>query len=84
MVALESAMDELAYALDMDPLALRLRNYAEVDPESGNPFSSKELRQCYLEAAKRFGWDKRPKAIRSMREGKLLLGWGMATALMTT
>ncbi|MFL5517868.1 MAG: xanthine dehydrogenase family protein molybdopterin-binding subunit, partial [Gemmatimonadales bacterium] len=84
MVALELAMDELAYALEMDPLALRLRNYAEVDPESGNPYSSKELRQCYVEAASRFGWDKRPQAVRSMREGRLLLGWGMATALMTT
>jgi xanthine dehydrogenase YagR molybdenum-binding subunit len=84
MVALESAMDELAYALDLDPLELRLRNYAEVDPESGNPFSSKELRQCYLEAARRFGWEKRPKAVRSMRDGRLLLGWGMATAIMST
>jgi xanthine dehydrogenase YagR molybdenum-binding subunit len=84
MVALESAMDELAYALDMDPLALRLRNYADVDPESGSPFSSKELRQCYLEAAKRFGWERRPKAVGSMRDGRLLLGWGMATAIMST
>jgi xanthine dehydrogenase YagR molybdenum-binding subunit len=84
MVALESAMDELAYALDLDPLELRLRNYAEADPESGNPFSSKELRQCYLEAARRFGWDRRPKAVRAMRDGPLLLGWGMATAIMTT
>jgi xanthine dehydrogenase YagR molybdenum-binding subunit len=82
--ALESAMDELAYALDMDPLALRLRNYAEVDPESGRPYSSKALRQCYLEGAKRFGWDQRPKAVRSMRDGRLLLGWGMATAIMST
>jgi xanthine dehydrogenase YagR molybdenum-binding subunit len=84
MVALESAMDELAYALDIDPLVLRLRNYAEVDPESGRPFSSKELRQCYVEGAKRFGWDARPKTVGSMRDGRLLIGWGMATALMTT
>jgi xanthine dehydrogenase YagR molybdenum-binding subunit len=84
MVALESAMDELAYALDMDPLALRLRNYAELDPESGRPYSSKELRRCYLDGAARFGWDRRPKAVGSMRDGRLLLGWGMATAIMST
>jgi xanthine dehydrogenase YagR molybdenum-binding subunit len=84
MVALESAIDELAYALDLDPLEMRLRNYAETDPETGHPYSSKELRQCYIEGARRFGWDRRPKAVRSMQDGRLLIGWGMATAIMST
>ncbi len=78
--ALESAMDELAVALKMDPLALRLRNYAEVDPEDGKPWSSKSLRGCYAEGAKRFGWAHRRAAPRSMRDGRWLVGWGMATA----
>lgn len=78
--ALESAMDELAYALDMDPVELRLRNYAETDPESGHPWSSKALRECYTSAADRFGWSKRKPAPRSMRDGNWLVGWGMATA----
>jgi xanthine dehydrogenase YagR molybdenum-binding subunit len=78
--ALESAMDELSYALKMDPLALRLKNYAEVDPESGNPWSSKALRACYDSAAKRFGWERRPDIPRSLRDGGVLVGWGMATA----
>jgi xanthine dehydrogenase YagR molybdenum-binding subunit len=78
--ALESAMDELAYALHMDPVDLRLKNYAEVDPETGHPWSSKELRACYRSAAERFGWSKRNPAPRSMRDGNWLVGWGMATA----
>jgi xanthine dehydrogenase YagR molybdenum-binding subunit len=78
--ALESAIDELSYALKMDPVAVRLKNYAEVDPESGNPWSSKSLRACYESAAKRFGWERRTAAPRSMREGNALVGWGMATA----
>jgi xanthine dehydrogenase YagR molybdenum-binding subunit len=78
--ALESAMDELAYALAMDPLELRLVNYADSDPVTGKPWSSKMLRQCYADAAKRFGWAKRPMAPRSLREGRSLIGWGMATA----
>src|SRR5207244_4253516 len=59
--ALECAMDELAAALDVDPIDLRLRNYAESDPENGRPWSSKSLRQCYTLGRERFGWDKRPK-----------------------
>src|SRR5262249_28227023 len=82
--ALESAMDELALALDIDPLALRLRNYAEQDPSDGRPFSSKKLRDAYLEGARRFGWDKRPLRARATREGHLLVGSGMATAVMST
>ena len=79
MFALESALDELSYKLKIDPLELRLINYAEVDPESGKPFSSKELKKCYAEAAKRFGWSKRKPEPRSMQEGNWLVGYGMAT-----
>jgi xanthine dehydrogenase YagR molybdenum-binding subunit len=78
--ALESAMDELSYALKVDPVALRLKNYAEQDPESGKPWSSKALRQCYASAAERFGWSRRNPEARSMRDGRWLVGWGMATA----
>ncbi|HEX8328583.1 MAG TPA: xanthine dehydrogenase family protein molybdopterin-binding subunit [Hymenobacter sp.] len=79
--ALESAMDELAYALKMDPLALRLKNYADMDPESGKPWSSKYLRDCYERGAARFGWSKRTPEPRSMRAGDLLMGWGMSTGI---
>ncbi len=78
--ALESAMDELAYALNMDPVALRLKNYAELDPTSHKPFSSKHLRECYTEGAARFGWARRNPRPRSLREGFELIGYGMATA----
>jgi xanthine dehydrogenase YagR molybdenum-binding subunit len=81
MFALESAMDELAYALRMDPLQLRLVNYAETDPESGKPFSSKALRECYRIGAEKFGWQRRNPEPRSMRDGRLLVGWGMATGV---
>ncbi|MFZ1702111.1 MAG: xanthine dehydrogenase family protein molybdopterin-binding subunit [Pyrinomonadaceae bacterium] len=77
--ALESALDELSYKLKIDPVELRLINYAETDPESGKPFSSKELRACYTQGAERFGWSKRKPEPRSMRDGHLLVGWGMAT-----
>ena len=79
--ALEVAMDELSYALKMDPLALRLKNYADVDPTHGLPYSTKELRACYLQGAERFGWDKRPLEPGTMREGRELIGWGMATGM---
>lgn len=78
--ALESAMDEMAYRLGMDPLQLRLRNYAEVDPMEGKPFSSKSLRACYLAGAKRFGWEKRPSKPRSRTRDGLLVGMGMASS----
>lgn len=81
MFALESAMDELSYALKIDPLQLRLINYAEVDPESGKPFSSKALRECYRLGAEKFGWKNRNPEPRSMRDGKLLVGWGMASSV---
>ncbi len=78
--ALECAIDEMAYALNMDPVALRLQNYAEQDPEKNIPFSAKQLRECYKVAAERFGWARRTSAPRSMNAGRLLVGWGMATA----
>ena len=80
-IALESAIDEMAQACGMDPLAFRLKNYAEVEPTSGKPFSSKALRQCYAQGAERFGWAGRPVAPRQMRdEAGLLVGWGVGTA----
>lgn len=78
--AVESAMDELAYALRMDPLQLRLVNYSERQPVSGKPWSTKFLRDAYQLGANKFGWAKRNPALRSMRDGSLLVGWGMATA----
>ena len=78
--ALESAMDELAVALGMDPVELRLKNYAEKDPESGKAWSSKSLRECYRVGAERFGWSKRSPKARSMADGRWLVGYGMATA----
>ena len=78
--ALEVAMDELAYALSLDPLELRLRNYAMNEPHSGKPFSSNYLRECYRDAAERFGWARRNPAPRSMQNGRYLVGWGLATA----
>lgn len=79
--AIETAMDELACALKMDPVALRLKNYAETDPDKNLPWSSKSLRECYRVAGERFGWEKRNPEPRSMRapDGRLM-GWGMATA----
>ena len=84
MFALESAMDELAYELGIDPLDLRLRNYADRDPLASKPFSSKKLREVYEEGARRFGWSDRPTAPRSLRDADKLTGWGMASAIMST
>lgn len=80
--ALESAMDEMAEKAGIDPLDFRLRNYAETEPGTGKPYSSKALRECYAEGAKRFGWEGRPLEPRRMQDadGKLV-GWGMGTAL---
>jgi xanthine dehydrogenase YagR molybdenum-binding subunit len=77
--ALESALDELSYKLKIDPLELRLINYAETDPDTGRPFSSKELRECYRIGAERFGWKNRKPEPRSTRDGQYLVGWGLAT-----
>ncbi|WP_181295903.1 xanthine dehydrogenase family protein molybdopterin-binding subunit [Pseudomonas sp. Q2-TVG4-2] len=79
--ALECAMDELAYAAAVDPLALRLTNYAERNGNEDKPYSSKELRQCYEQGAERFGWSRRSMGPRSMRDGNQLIGWGMATGV---
>ena len=77
--AVEVAMDELAFALQIDPLELRLRNYADADPHTGKPFTSKHLRECYQKAAARFGWSQRNPEPGSMRRGHERIGWGMAT-----
>src|SRR5438128_2045328 len=82
--ALECALDELAYALTMDPLRLRLVNHADEDPEKRLPWSSKSLKECYQRAAEKFGWAKRKPEPRSMRDGRLLVGWGLATATWPT
>lgn len=80
--ALESAMDELAVALRLDPLELRLRCYSDRDQNNGGlPFSSKNLGECYRQGAEAFGWDKRNPEPRSMRDGSELVGWGMATGV---
>jgi xanthine dehydrogenase YagR molybdenum-binding subunit len=80
-IALESAIDEMAWSCGLDPLAFRLKNYAEVEPITGKPFSSKALRACYEQGAARFGWAKRQLAPRQMRdESGLLVGWGVGTA----
>lgn len=78
--ALETALDELAVAVKVDPLQLRLLNYAESDPMDGKPYTSKALRQCYAAGAEAFGWTGRSPEPRAMRDGRWLVGWGMATA----
>jgi xanthine dehydrogenase YagR molybdenum-binding subunit len=79
--ALEAAMDELAVALELDPLELRLRCYSERDQHEDRPYGSKALRECYRQGAEAFGWDRRDPAPRSMRDGSDLVGWGMATGV---
>lgn len=78
---LEVLMDELAEAAGTDPLAFRRQHHAETDPESGKPFSSKHLLECYDRAAAAFGWERRTPQPGSMRDGDTLIGWGMATAV---
>jgi len=82
--ALESAMDELAYAVDMCPVELRLKNYAHTDPSNGYKFSSKGLDQCYKVGAAKIGWEKRSKKPGSRKEGDWLVGLGMASATYPT
>jgi xanthine dehydrogenase YagR molybdenum-binding subunit len=81
MYAIECAMDELAYALNLDPLELRLINYSEEDQIENRPYSSKALRECYRRGAEKFGWSNRNPQPRSMRDGNELIGWGMATGI---
>jgi xanthine dehydrogenase YagR molybdenum-binding subunit len=78
---LESAMDELAVALKLDPVELRLRCYSDRNQNEDIPYTSKELRECYRQGAEAFGWDKRKPEPRSMRDGSELVGWGMATGV---
>ena len=78
--ALECAMDELAVALKIDPVELRVRNEPAQDDDKKRPFSSRSTRECYRVAAERFGWARRDATPRAMRDGRLLIGWGMATA----
>ncbi len=79
--ALEVAIDELAAKLKMDPLELRLKNYADTDEDKKLPWSSKSLKECYRRGAERFGWSKRPPEPRATRDGHALVGWGMATSV---
>jgi len=79
-VGLEIALDELAEKLNIDPVQLRLINYAENDPRQGKPWTSKHLRECYSQASDRFGWSKRKAKPGQVREGNKLIGYGMATA----
>jgi xanthine dehydrogenase YagR molybdenum-binding subunit len=78
--ALESGMDALAYELGMDPVELRMRNEPRRDPLGDKPFTHRNLRAAYARGAQRFGWADRPPQPRSMRDGRRLLGWGVATA----
>lgn len=82
--ALESAMDELAYALNMDPVELRRVNDTQTEPIKGLPYTSRHLMACYDAASKAFGWSRRDPKPRSMREGDWLIGWGCATTLYPT
>jgi xanthine dehydrogenase YagR molybdenum-binding subunit len=80
MYALETALDELAYKLGMDPIELRRRNEPSMDEGANKLFSSRSLMQCYAAGAERFGWAKRTPEPKSMRDGRLLIGMGTATA----
>jgi xanthine dehydrogenase YagR molybdenum-binding subunit len=80
MYALESAMDELAYALGMDPIELRIRNEPEVAPETGLSFSSRNLVACLREGAERFGWSTRDPEPGARRDGRWLVGTGVASS----
>lgn len=78
MYALESAMDELAVALKIDPVELRLKNEPAIDESKNIPFSSRHLKECLTTGADTFGWARRTPEIGSMRDGEAILGWGMA------
>jgi xanthine dehydrogenase YagR molybdenum-binding subunit len=78
--ALESAIDELAHELGLDPIEVRMRNEPERDPTSGMPFSTRNLREAYRVGAEKFGWARRPATPRTRRDGRHLVGFGVATA----
>jgi xanthine dehydrogenase YagR molybdenum-binding subunit len=80
LFALESAMDELSYSLGVDPIRLRMINYARRDPQEDKPWSEKSLRECYRIGADAFGWSSRDPRPGSMRDGRYLVGMGMASA----
>ena len=84
MFALDSAMDELAYKLKIDPLEFRIRNHPEKDPESGLPWSSNSILECYRQGAERFGWSRRRLEPRSLRDGRYLVGMGMSSGTYPT
>ena len=81
LIALECAMDELADALALDPVELRLRNDTQTDPEQNRPFASRHLAEALREGAARFGWDKRVAKPASVRDGRWLVGLGVASAI---
>jgi xanthine dehydrogenase YagR molybdenum-binding subunit len=81
LLAFESAIDEMAAALDMDPIEFRIRNEPEVHPETGQPFSDRRLVECMREGARRFGWERRREQPGSVRDGRWLVGYGMAAAV---
>ncbi|UUN25258.1 xanthine dehydrogenase family protein molybdopterin-binding subunit [Streptomyces sp. FIT100] len=81
MLAVESAMDELAHALVLDPVELRIRNEPTVDPERNVPYSDRHLVECLREGARRFGWEQRPATPASARDGRWLVGYGMSAAI---
>jgi xanthine dehydrogenase YagR molybdenum-binding subunit len=81
MFALESAMDEMAFALNIDPLDFRIRNYAESDHERNLPWSAKSLKECYEMGAEKFGWKNRKLEPKSMQKDGMLIGYGMASSL---
>jgi xanthine dehydrogenase YagR molybdenum-binding subunit len=81
LFALESALDELAIQLGLDPIDIRLRNHTDADPRSGAPWTSKSLKECYARGAEMIGWHERDPAAGSMREDGWLIGYGMGTAL---
>jgi xanthine dehydrogenase YagR molybdenum-binding subunit len=79
--ALESAIDEMAYKVNMDPLEFRLKNFAETDPEKNKPFSSNNLKEAYKLGSEKIGWNKRNPAPGSMKDGEWLTGFGMSTGV---
>jgi xanthine dehydrogenase YagR molybdenum-binding subunit len=80
LFALESAMDEMAVKLKMDPVAFRLKHDTLIDEEKNKPFSSRHLKECLEVGAEKFGWSRRTPEVGSMRKGDLILGWGVAAA----